>query len=57
MVYMVTGVCFLIIFGAEFAYEEIWLGPDELEEPELEGHPVKFNKTGAMIAVVIVNHV
>lgn len=51
MVFMVVGTLFLIIFGFDLAYQEIWLTPDYSDEPELEGHPVKFNKTGAMIPV------
>lgn len=51
MVYMVMGVFFIIVCGFELAYEVVWLAPDP-DEPELEGHPVKFNKTGALIAVV-----
>lgn len=48
MAYMIAGVSFIIIFGAELAYQEIWLTP-ELPDPVLEGHPVKLNKTGAII--------
>ncbi|XP_017771905.1 PREDICTED: probable palmitoyltransferase ZDHHC16 isoform X2 [Nicrophorus vespilloides] len=46
MAYMVVGVLFLIIFGAELAYNELWLVH---VDPELEGHPVKINQTGALI--------
>lgn len=52
MVYMVVGVFFVIICGFDLAYTAIWLAPEESDEPELEGHPVKFNKTGALIPVV-----
>lgn len=52
MVYMVIGVLFVIICGFDLAYTTIWLALDESDEPELEGHPVKFNKTGALIPVV-----
>lgn len=50
MVYMVIGVLFIMIFGFDLAYEIIFL--HDPDEPELEGHPVKFNKTGALVAVV-----
>lgn len=49
---MVVGVLFVIICGFDLAYTSIWLLPEYLDEPELEGHPVKFNKTGAIIPVV-----
>lgn len=52
MVYMVIGVLFVIICGFDIAYTVIWLTPEDSNEPELEGHPVKFNKTGALIPVV-----
>ncbi|KAK9758838.1 DHHC palmitoyltransferase [Popillia japonica] len=51
MVYMVAGVLFLIVAGCELAYRDLWLAISEDEDPELEGHPVKFNKTGAIIPV------
>lgn len=50
MMYMVVGVLFLIIFGFEIAYLTICAPP--LDEPELIGHPVKFNQTGALTPVV-----
>ncbi|KAB0801426.1 hypothetical protein PPYR_05780 [Photinus pyralis] len=50
-VYMVVGVLFIIIFGFDLAYSGIWLSSDDYDDPELEGHPVKFNKTGALIPV------
>lgn len=53
MVYMVVGVLFVIICGFDLAYTAILLAPEDLDEPELEGHPVKFNKTGALIPVVM----
>lgn len=49
---MVAGVLFLIVAGCELAYRDLWLAISEDEDPELEGHPVKFNKTGAIIPVV-----
>lgn len=52
MVYMVAGVLFIMLGGIDLAYTHLWLSSDDTEEPELEGHPVKFNKTGALIPVV-----
>lgn len=52
MVYMVVGVFFVIICGFDIAYTVIMLAPSDLDEPELEGHSVKINKTGALIPVV-----
>lgn len=51
MAYMVIGVLFIIICGFDLAYTSIWLAHQDSDEPELEGHPVKFNKTGALIPV------
>ncbi|XP_022902518.1 palmitoyltransferase ZDHHC16 [Onthophagus taurus] len=51
MIYTVAGVLFLILAGFELAYEELYFAIDDADEPELEGHPVKFNKTGAIIPV------
>ena len=52
MAFVLLGVTFLIIFGAELAYEEVYLKSDDIDDVELEGHPVKINKTGALIPVV-----
>lgn len=49
---MVAGVLFLILGGFELAHRDLWSAMSEDEDPELEGHPVKFNKTGAIIPVV-----
>ncbi|KAJ8976557.1 hypothetical protein NQ317_014210 [Molorchus minor] len=56
MVYMVLGVLFIIIFGFDIAYTAIMLSPSESDEPELQGHPVKINKTGAIIPVMDVEY-
>ncbi|XP_049812483.1 palmitoyltransferase ZDHHC16B isoform X3 [Schistocerca nitens] len=45
MVFTCLGVLFVIIFGFQLAYSEIWLEPDDGEEEELEGHPVRFNNS------------
>ncbi|KAK4871703.1 hypothetical protein RN001_015827 [Aquatica leii] len=50
-VYMVIGVLFVMIFGFDIAYTGVWLSSEDSDDPELEGHPVKFNKTGALIPV------
>lgn len=52
MVYMVVGVLFVIIFGIDIGYTALWSAAEDIDEPELIGHPVKFNKTGALIPVV-----
>ncbi|XP_063928929.1 palmitoyltransferase ZDHHC16 isoform X2 [Zophobas morio] len=57
MVYMVLGVLFVIICGVDIAYSAIMLTGDDPDEPELEGHPVKFNKTGALIPVTDVLYI
>lgn len=49
MVFMVAGILFVILCGFDLAYTVIILTPSE---PELEGHSVKFNQTGALIPVV-----
>lgn len=48
--YLALGVLFLIIFGWDLGWDLIWSEEVE-EEIELEGHPVRFNKTGALIAL------
>nr|CAD7397412.1 unnamed protein product [Timema cristinae] len=49
MVYMVLGVFFLMVFGFELAYTEVWMNSDQ--EEELEGHSVRFNNS-VLIRVV-----
>nr|CAI5847999.1 unnamed protein product [Callosobruchus analis] len=51
MVYTVLGVLFVIICGFDVAYTAILLTPADLDEPKLEGHSVKINRTGALIPV------
>ncbi|KAJ8945611.1 hypothetical protein NQ314_009138 [Rhamnusium bicolor] len=53
---MVIGVFFIIICGFEIAYTAILLTPTDVDEPELEGHSVKINKTGALIPVTDVQY-
>ncbi|PSN56799.1 putative palmitoyltransferase ZDHHC16 [Blattella germanica] len=48
MAYMCLGVLFLIIFGFQLAYNEVWLGIDDEEEDDdslIEGHPVRLNSS------------
>lgn len=52
MVFTVTGVIFLIIFGIPIAYEDFFLSP----EPELEGHPVRINNSEIIPQVKFNNH-
>ncbi|XP_026273524.1 palmitoyltransferase ZDHHC16 [Frankliniella occidentalis] len=54
MAWMCIGVIFVIIFGLEILYKEIISGyfyDEELEELELEGHPVRINTSGAIIPI------
>ncbi|XP_060515951.1 palmitoyltransferase ZDHHC16A [Cylas formicarius] len=51
MVYMVAGVLFIILAGFDVAYTNLALSVSELDYPELEGHSVKINRTGALIPV------
>lgn len=51
---MVVGIFFVIICGFDLAYTVLMLAPSELDDPDLEGHSVKFNQTGALIPVVSV---
>ncbi|XP_033606340.1 palmitoyltransferase ZDHHC16 isoform X2 [Cryptotermes secundus] len=48
MAYMCLGVLFLIIFGFQLAYNEVWVGVDEIDEDDeslIEGHPVRINNS------------
>ncbi|KAG5895059.1 hypothetical protein JTB14_021026 [Gonioctena quinquepunctata] len=56
MAYMVAGVLFVILCGLDIAYTAIVLTPLENDEPELEGHSVKINKSGAFIPVTDVQY-
>ncbi|CAH1103090.1 unnamed protein product [Psylliodes chrysocephalus] len=56
MVYMVVGVLFIICCGFDIAYTAIFLTSVDSDEPELEGHPVKFNQTGALIPVTDIEY-
>ncbi|KAJ8880297.1 hypothetical protein PR048_016763 [Dryococelus australis] len=52
MVFMVLGVLFLIVFGVELAYYEVWLDPADVSSDEddyLEGHPVRFNNSAIIL--------
>lgn len=56
MVYMVIGVFFIIIAGVDIGYVVIWVGDETIlsseNEPDLIGHPVHMNNTGALIPVL-----
>lgn len=52
MAYMVIGVLFVIIFGIDIGYTALWISGEDLDEPELIGHPVKYNKSGVLVPVV-----
>uniref|UniRef100_A0A6M2DX66 Palmitoyltransferase n=1 Tax=Xenopsylla cheopis TaxID=163159 RepID=A0A6M2DX66_XENCH len=57
MVYMVLGVSFVIIFGAEIAYGVLWVGSSGhwTEDHQPDGHPVRFNNSGHMVHVAEMN--
>lgn len=46
MVFIVASTLFIMVFGVEIAYLEIWLGLEQGLEEELYGHPVRFNSSG-----------
>jgi hypothetical protein len=59
MAYMCLGVLFLIIFGFQLAYNEVWIGIEEIDEDDeslIEGHPVSFNNSD-LIPVVSQNFI
>ncbi|XP_054265049.1 palmitoyltransferase ZDHHC16 [Macrosteles quadrilineatus] len=45
MVYIVASTLFIMVFGFELAYTEVWL--EERIDEDLVGHPVRFNNTGS----------
>ncbi|XP_014369857.2 palmitoyltransferase ZDHHC16 [Papilio machaon] len=55
MVYMVAGVSFVIIFGFEIGFQVLWLYDPSANiphnDPDLIGHPVRINQTGALIPI------
>lgn len=53
---MVLGTFFVMLCGFDIAYTAIMLTPTDSDDPELEGHSVKINKTGALIPVVNVHY-
>ena len=58
MVYTVTGVAFIMIFGIGIGYEVLWLGDGGgwQEVEELRGSPVKMNLSGHIIPVTEVEY-
>ncbi|KAJ8737127.1 hypothetical protein PYW07_000398 [Mythimna separata] len=57
MVYMVIGVGFIITAGIDIGYKVIWLndtgGIIPNNDPDLIGHPVSLNQTGALVPVKV----
>lgn len=56
MAFTVVGIMFIMIFGVELAYEEFF----PAQEPELDGHPVRFNNSEIIpmvygIAIELIN--
>lgn len=45
MVFIVASTFFIMVFGIELAYGEVWLG-EGADDEELVGHPVHFNNSG-----------
>ncbi|KAI5641367.1 DHHC palmitoyltransferase domain-containing protein [Phthorimaea operculella] len=56
MVYMVAGVSFLITAGCDIGYQVLWVndtgGIIPNNDPDLIGHPVRLNQTGALVPVI-----
>ena len=57
MVYTAIGTLFIITFGIEIGYSVLIVGEDLAwtETEPLKGHPVKFNLSGHIIAVVSIH--
>ncbi|XP_046658649.1 palmitoyltransferase ZDHHC16-like isoform X2 [Homalodisca vitripennis] len=47
MIFIVASTLFIMVFGFELAYTEVWLGEREGDDEELVGHPVRFNNSGS----------
>lgn len=58
MVYMVAGVAFLMLAGVEVGYNVLWMndtgGIIPNNDPELIGHPVRLNQTGALVPIKVI---
>lgn len=54
MAYTTLGTLFLIVFGIEIAFNAVFTGDGDgwLETEPLEGHPIRFNLSGHIVAVV-----
>lgn len=54
MVYMITGIIFVMIFGIKIAYEELYLSADDSydDDPDLIGHPVRIINNTVLVPVV-----
>lgn len=58
MAYMTIGTLFLIVFGVEIGFNAVFGGDGEgwLETEALVGHPIRFNLSGHIIAVVSISY-
>lgn len=56
MVYITLGTLFIMVFGIELAYNEIWLEYTKEDDTEEEptGHPIHFNNSGPIPIVSFV---
>ncbi|CAH0578086.1 unnamed protein product [Chrysodeixis includens] len=58
MAYMVTGVAFIIVAGFDIGYQVLWLndtgGIIPNNDPDLIGHPVRLNQTGALVPIKVI---
>ncbi|XP_075990773.1 palmitoyltransferase ZDHHC16 [Anticarsia gemmatalis] len=58
MLYMVTGVTFIIVAGIDIGYQVLWLndtgGIIPNNDPDLIGHPVRINQTGAIVPIKVI---
>lgn len=53
MVYIVIGIIFLIVFGLEIAYQELWLNYNDVSEvPELYGYSVNVNTSLPKVCIL-----
>lgn len=57
MVFTTIGCLFIILFGIEIGIKAIFLNDGEswVETEPLEGSPVKYNLTGHIIPVTVIN--
>lgn len=54
MIYIVIGIIFIIIFGVEIAYQELWLNYNDVNEvPELYGYSVNVNTSLPKVCIFV----